>query len=515
MVIGGPIAYRYYLADSDGVPLTDVDGSRFLDQPYQSEIDVTDRVISGSIDLGDVSAVGSSHAGIDAPVAVLSLTLAATDKEPDSVLRSYAPVDVLGGFAEDTTLTNIFSGLLGDEIRVTTTATGAQVQLRARDHAKALQDMFISDWPILADGAEPEWPHSIVDVLEEIAALLPAAHRKDVITTGGGVNFSVHEPYRPQNASLWDAAQQLAIQAGALLVANSGALVLSMPPRFIVPDTADHVFDGDHVYVDDLSQSDTDLRNVVTVVWTDAETRERRTTEARDQWSIDNLTGGIEKRSVLTLDATSQIGTESQAENLAERFIHDMSREFATTRLTLPFTPSMKLFDLIEVRNPRTSDQPRYFFAHSIRHSWRGSKFRTSVSGVSRVVGKRRAWLDLEPRPGSPNDPRGAHRSVLPPPLVNAYSANPGFTVYVSPARGVDSKVVEVYWSTTSGFTPGPANLVAVGAQERWTFNNRTDTGAPDYVSAGLHYIRVRSVDSQGNPGEFSAQVSVSPGGII
>lgn len=510
-----------HLTDTDGAPLLDTDGARLLALPSNRvPIEITDRVRSGRVSLGDVSAIGSSHAGVDATVAVLSLTLdhgepslapgaSSVLNEPDELLRPYRPIRVIGYDGGDPV--TLFAGYLGDEIRSSASAGRASITLTARDLAKPLQDLFISEFPILAADATPEAPRPLEDVLGELLALAPA-HLRPPLVVASDIFFSVSEPYRPQNQSVWDAMQQLVLQAGLYLGVIGENLVLLDPPRD--KTTPDVILDTDDAFTDDLGISDTDVRNAVRVVYTDAETLERRVVEARDEWSIENITGGIEKLSVIELDATSQIDTEEEAEALASRFIADMSREFASTQLNLPFLPGLWLFDVIEMTHEKFTALPRTFAVHSIQHTFDQTRRRTVVAGVGQVVGKRRAWLHLEPRPGSPNDPRGPHQSVLPPPIIVVEPASPGFTVTIEPNRGVDAVRSEIHWSLVNGFIPGPSTLKAEGSQERWTFNN-TDAGAVDFVQPGLvHYVRVRSIDSQGNPGRFTTQRAVTPGSV-
>lgn len=512
-----------HLVDSDGVPIVDVDGGRFLllpETPYA--IDLTDRVRSGSVSLGDVSAIGSSRAGVDATVAVLNLTLDLGDpslapgvksvlNEPDELLRPYRMISVEARAGEHEEWRTIFAGYLGDEVRTNVTASSGTISLSARDLAKPLQDTFLAEFPVIAADAETA-PVPVEDALTELIALVPANVRPPLAFPSGLSGFMIREPYQPQNCSVWDAMQQLALQVGWYLGVMGSELVFMDPPRG--KETADLTLSADDVFIDDLGVSDTDIRNVVEVVWTDKTTLERRVTEARDQWSIDNLTGGVEKRSVLELDATSQIDTQTEAETLAARFIADMAREFASSQVTLPFTPSIGLFTTIALLNPRVDQAARFFAVHSVKHTWDRRALRTVIAGVGQVIGKRRAWLAAEPRPGSRNDPRGPHQSVLPPPIVTVEPASPGFTVTIEPNRGVDAVRSEIHWSLVNGFIPGPSTLKAEGNQERWTFNN-TDAGAVDFVQPGLvHYVRVRSIDSQGNPGRFTTQRAVTPGSV-
>lgn len=510
-----------HLTDTDGTPLLDTDGARLLALPSNRvPIEITDRVRSGRVALGDVTAIGSSHAGVDSTVAVLNLTLDHGEpslapgaesplNEPDELLRAYRPIRVIA--EDDQGSVTLFSGYLGDEIRSSAAAGRASITLTARDLAKPLQDLFLSEFPILAEDATEENPVPVDDVLTQLLALVPA-HLRPPLVVQGAVNLSVREPYRPQNCSVWDAMQQLAIQSGWYLGVIGDELVFLDPPRDKV--TPDVTLDTDDAFTDDLGISDTDVRNVVRVAFVDADTRERVVVEERDQWSIDNITGGIEKTSVMELDATSQIDTLSEAQALATRFISDMSREFASTQLNLPFLPNLWLFSVIEMTHEKFTALPRTFAVHSIHHTFDQVRRRTVVAGVGQVVGKRRAWLHLEPRPGSPNDPRGPHQSVLPAPIVSVTHGNPGIIVNVDQRRGVDAEWVQVYMSTTPGFIPSPATLVAEGDQEKWAFSS-TDVSDPAHFIPGVpHHIRVRSVDSKGTPGRFTQELSITPARI-
>lgn len=508
-----------YLVDTDGAALVDTDDTLLGVTPLvRTPVEVTDRVRNGRVSLGDVSAVGSSHAGVDSAVTVLSLTLDHGEpslapgaesplNEPDELLRPYRPVRVLAYDGEEPPVT-LFSGYLGDEIRSNASAAAATLSLTARDLAKPLQDLFISEFPIIAEGASDANPVPVDDVLGELLALVPE-HLRPQLDVLSPVTLSVREPYRPQNVSVWDAMQQVAIQSGWYLGVRGESLVFLDPPRDKV--TPDVTLDTDDAFTDDLGISDTDVRNVVQVAFTDGVTRERVVVEQRDEWSIENITGGLEKRSLIELDETSQIDTLAEAQALAGAFISDMSREFASTQLTLPFLPSLWLFDVIEMTHEKFTRLPRVFAVHSVQHTFDRTRNRTVVAGVGQVIGKRRAWLNREPRPGSPSDPRGPHQSVLPAPIVSVTHGNPGIIVNVDQRRGVDAEWVQVYMSTTPGFIPSPATLVAEGDQEQWVFASTSVSDPAHFLPGVAHHIRVRSVDSKGNPGRFTAQHSITP----
>lgn len=506
--------YLTDLVDSDGAALTDSDDRVLGITPLSVvPIEITDRVLRGSINLGDVSSAGTGSSGVDAVVANLTLDLDHSNPNlapltdsvlnaEDDVLRPYRRIRVTA--TVDGTTTQLFSGYLGDDIRTTATVGSSRITLTARDLSKPLQDLFLDEFPVIAATA----PVGVVAVIEELLQLVPS-HVRPPLIVEGSPTFEVREPYRPQNCSIWDAAQQLVAQTGWHLGARGSSLVLLDPPRAKL--TADWSVDEDDVYQDDLGISDADVRNVVRVVWTDSATRERRTTEARDEWSIDNLTGGVPRLSVIALDATSQIDTETEAQALATRFIHDMAREFAATQLTLPFLPSVKLFDTIRVTHKRFTADPRLTAVVSLRHDFTPASARTVVIGTGQVIGRRRAWLAGEPRPGSPSDPRGPHAAVLPAPLVTVTDGNPGVVVRVDERRGVDAQGVEIHWSLVNGFIPDATTLKARGGQEVWTFA-ATDVSAPDHIIPGVvHYVRVRAFDSQNVGGEWTPQMAVVP----
>lgn len=229
-----------HLTDTDGTPLLDTDDARLLALPSNRvPIEITDRVRSGRVALGDVTAIGSSHAGVDSTVAVLNLTLdhgepslapgaPSSLNEPDELLRPYRPIRVVGydGVGAPSTL---FAGYLGDEIRSSAASGRASIALTARDLAKPLQDSFISEFPVLAEDATPETPVPLVDVLLELLALIPA-HLRPPFVIRDTPPFMVSEPYRPQNCSVWDAMQQLVLQGGLFLGVIGEELVLLDPP---------------------------------------------------------------------------------------------------------------------------------------------------------------------------------------------------------------------------------------------------------------------------------------------
>lgn len=100
----------------------------------------------------------------------------------------------------------------------------------------------------------------------------------------------------------------------------------------------------------------------------------------------------------------------------------------------------------------------------------------------------------------------GPPRLPLVPPLVQARRTAPGFSVEVTHAprsRGVGFRV---HYSTVSGFTPSVNTQRGEGNQSTFTF--------PRAAPGVLHFVRVASVDAQGNISSYTPEVPVRAGHV-
>lgn len=485
--------------------------------------DLTSYLARARVNLGDVSITGTGASGGDGVAASGDFTFlndrpGSEPLHPSAVSSWNRPNPLLSpnrrltldvratpeGEATGSWVT-IFDGLL-DSVRVRDNAS--RVEVRARDWAKVMQaTMMPGDRQYGTVGGE-RFDNVIQQMLTDYVPNAPT------LTVVGTPNFFV-EPYTPAFGSVWDAAQELVTQVGWYLGMRRGPdgqyrLTLMDPPRS--KTTADFVYTGDDVITADVDRSDRDVRNAFLVRYVDAATREPTQYPLAgpfvNQESVAAL-GGLEKLMVIDLGSTSQIGSAAEAQTLVERANHDLSSLFEGTQVTLPITPELNLFDTVAVEVEQIGNR-QLFAVDSLQHeisipaSGGNASFRTTISGLSRVVGKRHQWLDLEVRPGSPNDVQGAHQVRLPPPIVSLTQGVPGFVVIVDggpSARGVRAVGVEVHWSATNNFNPGPSTLRARGSEERFEFTN---------VTPGVrYYVRARSFDERGNYGAFSAQLSV------
>jgi len=309
----------------------------------------------------------------------------------------------------------LFEGYLGDNI----TTEPHMVTVRCRDKSKRLQDAYI-DTPKTYKGpmaAETLIKAIINDYVENPPQLYyPVA---------SGITF---DEMKVEYISVWDAIQNVAKQMGWFLGYrwNGSSFVLTFmePPRS--KNTADFLFNWeDDIYHETLDISDADIRNVVTVVYRDKETGERKTVTVSNPGSIEEYT----KRAMQIEEAdTSLIDNYSKAYDFAQKCLWDLSELSATDKLDMPLLPELDLFSTFAVTNPLISSTTDFFAVQSVRHSLNfgdQGRFRTEVIATGRVVGAMKRWTDMETRPGRPGQPINPGRippGELPPDRLPDYS---------------------------------------------------------------------------------------------
>lgn len=489
--------------------------------------DLTGFLTRARVSLGDVSTVGTGAAGGDGLSITADITLLndrpghdplqpgadSSFNRPNPLLSPNRRImlDVRAtpeGQAFGRWVT-VFDGLL-NATRLQN--NGSRVQVRAQDWAKVLQRTMMPGTVTYGAAGGQRLDLVIQQLITDNVPNAPVIH---VI---GTPSFFV-EPYQPAFGSVWDAIQQLVTQAGWYFGMRRGiggafALTLMDPPRD--KTTPDWVFTGEDVITVDVDRDDVDVRNAFLVRYVDGATREPTQYPLSgphvNPQSVDAL-GGVQQLMIIELGDTSQIDTAAEAQALLERADHDLSSMLDATQVELPIMPELNLFDTVSVNVPSIGSQ-QLFAVNSLEHTIdipaRGgaARYRTTISGSSKVAGKYRNWLDLEVRPGSPNDKPGPHQTRLLPPRIEIEQGQPGFTVYVdagAASRGVGAIGVELHVSTTSGFTPGPGTLWAKGPEEQWTFTD---------VPRATHFVRARAYDERDRPGPLSPQHAILPGWI-
>lgn len=498
--------------------------ARFIVWRGTAPEDLTRFLTRARVDLGDVSTVGTGSSGGDGIAATADFVLAndrpATEGLHPSARSHWNTPNVLLNPNRRVTLdvrvtaegqraggwVSVFDGRLGDDVSVNERAS--TITLKTRDHAKILQDHYLETDVVYGSEAGTRVDLVMQMLLDdELGVDAPLIHVPAL------PEFYV-KPFIPQFGTLWDALQQLALQTGWYLgyrrhSSGEHRLTFMDPPR--AKNTPDWAFDGSGVITADVARSDRDVRNAVIVWYTDAATTERTRFPPSgaliDAASITEI--GARKLMVLEQASTSQIDTAAEAQALAERALHDLAYQFEGMQVQLPISPQLQVFDMVGVTVDAIDSSQRLFAVNNLQHTFdfgRGTA-RTTISGSSRVVGKRRQWLDVEARPGSPGDPGGPHQTQLLAPRVTLEHAMPGFTVLVDDgrARGIRASHVEVYWSNTNNFTPGPSTLRASADEKTFTFT----PGNTDRV-----YVRARVISVDGKAGPFSGQHTIVPSAV-
>lgn len=381
------------------IPLTHNARIKVLLHRIDGSIDVTDRFQNGSVETGDVSSIGTGALGSDAVVSTATLTFDGGEpflspeaisnlNQPRPLLRPYRKITILAGQPGEEA-TELFTGYLGDDVRVESSRRNRRVTVTARDIAKPFQDSFRLTFPSLG-GANATIP----SVLQQLINLVPPLMRPDLIVPEPP-NLLLSSAYQPADTTVWDVMQHLVTSMGWYLGADGNNLILLNPPRGAnVPDIA---LDVDDFFQDTFTVSDTDVRNRITIEYNE----NGASVTHSDQASIDDITDGIAKHSYIRYAPDSPIRTQAAANDVATAFLHDMSRPHAITRLILPFLPNVKVFTILGVKNSHASGDVRLVAVSSVRHQFdRQGRARTTVLGAERVLGAHNNWLTQENQPG-------------------------------------------------------------------------------------------------------------------
>lgn len=416
-------------------------------------IDVSDYLLSHSLDRGDVSQVGAS--GVDGIVSSLSFALgnsgqyqcqwdseAVVDSEtvldgektfdseddvclllaylfqtePTLARDSFSPRDGGSRFNNPTPLLypNREVVFYVDDVErwrgyIREIKPGrSKVDVVAYDPAKMLQDAYI--YTSKEYGSEVGVPAE--DVIQQIIDDNIGIYPEYSLYTPISPSFLV-TPYKVEYESVWDAIQKVASMIGWYLgyryIDGQFRLTFLEPPR--LKDTPDFELDADReIYTQDLAISDIDVRNFVKVTYRDKASKTRKFVTVQDNDSI----AQFGKRSMEVEEAdTSLIDTEAEALRLANAVLHDLSSLPATTNLRLPYTPELDTFSTVAVRNPLISSTVDFYAVESVRHYGTPDRLRTEAICSGKVIGGRSVWLQKETRKGRPAEPiRGTEIAV-------------------------------------------------------------------------------------------------------
>jgi hypothetical protein len=384
-------------------------------------VQLEEYVSSLTIELGSIEGVGTGSSGTDGVARQLTFSLknfndwnfAPQDRESrwNSINGSYVPlvwpgrevyvrnaVTNLGVAPLENDWVTMFHGILGDSIKPE--PENGQITCQCRDLSKLLQDNYIKTTRTY--GSESGVPAETV--IQQIL--------NDNLGTGIVIlhcpvptAFMV-TPYQVEYQSVWDAIQQVAVQFGWWLgyrwntTTREFRLTLLEPPRN--KTIADYEFNYmDDIYVEELEISDKDIRNDITVVYTNKETGKRENVNVYDQASINEY--GRRAMTIEEKDA-SLIDTQNEALAMANAALHDLKDIIGTVRIVIPYYPQMDIFSTLTLDNPKVSSTVDFYAVQSIRHNldWKNNDFTTEIIASGKVVGAHTRWMQMETRPGSP-----------------------------------------------------------------------------------------------------------------
>ena len=395
-----------------------VHGQLLIEQSDGSFIDVTDYLVSASVNLGDVASFDVRSTGTDGIVRDMQFVLHNENedrfnpRDEDSPFNqlgsSYSPllwpgrevqfsaaITPLGQTPVPADFRQLFRGLLGDNI----SGDGPRVNVAARDLGKRLQDAYFME---ARQYGTPNG-EAAEEIIQEI---LDDEFGVGVVELYYTESPGVLRTFETRYQSVWDILQEIVAQFGWFLGykfwpgTQQIELVLERPPR--ERNIRDLDIDWrQHYFTRRLDLTDRDLRNEVGIVYRDINTQIRETVVVQDASSI----AEFGRRSILLEENAVRLLTdESQAESLAGHVLHDLTQARGDVfQLELALNTKIDLFTMLAINDPKVLKQDLLFGVQSLRHrlDWGSNSFRTTVVAGRRITGGHNRWLNNQARPGS------------------------------------------------------------------------------------------------------------------
>lgn len=323
----------------------------------------------------------------------------------------------------------VFHGYLGDSIRTEHDAeAGVVVRLRARDLAKRLQDdVFL--FPITF---REMYASQIIQALLDMR-FGPG----EIVLRGIGEDDFWVEEVTFEYIDTWQAIQSFCEQSNKdvryMLNEETGQIQLTYwtPSTAMIPVWRIQASDIIH---ETLDTSDATMRHRVIVRFYDADGI-RHEIIAED---LSRLKPNEPIRACLIPeDQTSAIKDEAAGIRFANAVLNALKTEPATDSLTLPFNPYMRIYDVIEVTNPRIRSEPELYAIEELRFNFTAEDWSTEVIASDSVKVRHDLWLEKEAKLGV-NEP--ARTRLLPPDQVTAQVEDQGSVA-----------VIRVQWTPRTG----------------------------------------------------------------
>ncbi len=513
--------------------------------------DVTEYVTEVTIEMGDVSSAGRDSAGTDLGVrtAVVELfnseeSFHPLDEDSDwntfegeytPLLQSMREVLVyisktppqLDPVENDFRL--VFHGYLGEDIESQEPYTICHLT----DLSKRLSRRYVLDKRLYpkSEEDEPVW-NVIQDIIDdefgsgEIDLYSPSGYEEDPFDPEDYsdvpmVGWDDEEPFGVQHTSVWEAVQNVAQSCGWFLGYRLNSQTDDFELTLIEPDIDKDINNPDHVFdwtkdfkVHELDLTDRDIRNNIRVVYDTDEDgnpvyvdnddlEEPYSSMAQDSQDIyGKLSMEIE------VPDTRTIKYEDDAIRFLEYAVNDLTGQHASSRLEMPLTPDLDLFDGILVIDPRYSSEYEFFGVETFRHTFtfgEAPEATTEVVSCGKVTTGHHKWLHMETREGGKrpikDDEIIDRRPVPAPKNVQAEGIKGGIKVSFDEPQFKRWKHSEVHVSTQSGFTPSSETF--------YQFTSDIEVEITRGLSPGeTYFVVVRNVDNDRQRSEPSDQAS-------
>jgi len=210
-------------------------------------------------------------------------------------------------------------------------------------------------------------------------------------------------------------------------------------------------------------------------------------------------------------DASSGIDTNTEATTLATNALADVSAGLLAIEAAMPLRYWLETNDYVTLEaDNRVFDVDTDAAIFGIRHSFKpGASAKTTLTLSGKPCSGKRRWVEMAAVPGQ----AAQNRLVGPPKPISITSSQAvgGFSVSLKPPTdGKNTNTVrhtELYVSTSNGFTPSASNRVKVSSTGRFDVTGLTPNTT--------YYYKLRSLDSRGNPSDYTAQASVVAGTAV
>jgi hypothetical protein len=213
----------------------------------------------------------------------------------------------------------------------------------------------------------------------------------------------------------------------------------------------------------------------------------------------------------VTHAASSNIDDGTEAQAMADRILGDLEEPTLSHSITMPLFWPAELGDYYGFEgNEVIYDSKQSLALFGVTHRFADGNAETVMRLRGKPASASRRWLSLEGRGG------------VAPPVINktdaaatgiatAPAANGGIVItYTNPAEMTPPirnwATTRLYVSTTSGFTPGPSNLVAQNKSTRFVVE--------DLVSGTTYYAKIQIIDTSNNVSTTSSQQTIVAGTV-